>query len=232
MNESQYQVRADSELTKAVSGNLVTLVDPGGVASEAYRALRTSLLYSQVDKPPRVILVTSPGVKEGKSTACGNLGVVLAQGGKNVLVMDCDFRGPAMHTVFGLPNERGTVNVLAGECGLREACQELLPGLNVLSVGALPPNPAELLMSQRFPELLATARQSFDYVLLDSPPANLFTDAAIVAAHSDGVLLAFDAQKTRKGDVKRSVHALHAVGANVIGTVMNKVKGSEESPYY
>jgi Mrp family chromosome partitioning ATPase len=87
-------------------------------------------------------------------------------------------------------------------------------------------------MSQRFPELLATARQSFDYVLLDSPPANLFTDAAIVAAHSDGVLLAFDAQKTRKGDVKRSVHALQAVGANVIGTVMNKVKGSEESPYY
>jgi capsular exopolysaccharide synthesis family protein len=232
MNDSQYKIPADNDTGKAVSGDLVTLLDPGGIASEAYRALRTNLLYTQVDKPPKVILITSPGSKEGKSTACANLGVVLAQGGKDVLVMDCDFRGPTIHTVFGLPNTRGTVNVLAGECELQEACREPLPGLNVLSIGALPPNPAELLMSQRFPELLATARQRFDYVLLDSPPTKLFSDAAIVAAHSDAVLLAFNAQKTRKGDVKRAVHALQAVGANVLGTVMNKVKGSEEAPYY
>jgi len=232
MNDSQYKIQVDDDTREAVSGDLVTLMDPGGVASEAYRALRTNLLYAQVDKPPRVILVTSPGIKEGKSTACANLGVVLVQGGKDVLVMDCDFRGPAIHKVFGLPNARGTVNVLAGECELQEACQEPLPGLKVLSVGALPPNPAELLMSQRFPELLATVRHSFDYVLLDSPPTKLFSDAAIVAAHSDAVLLAFDAQKTRKGDAKRSVQALQAVGANVLGTVMNNVKVSEEGPYY
>jgi receptor protein-tyrosine kinase len=120
---------------------------------------------------------------------------------------------------------------LAGECDLQEAYQEPLPDLKVLPVGAVPPNPAELLSSQRLAELLLTVREDFDYVLLDSSPTKFVSDPAILAAQSDGVLLTFSAQKTRKGDVRRAVHALTVVGANILGTVMNNVKGSDEVYY-
>jgi capsular exopolysaccharide synthesis family protein len=226
--EKQIQKRGTKS---ANSGCLITVLDPGSAASEAYRALRTSLLYAQVDTPPKVILVTSPGTTEGKSTVCANLGVVLSQAGKRVLIADCDFRRPVMQDVFGLGDARGIVNVLAGECDLQEAYQEPLPDLKVLPVGAVPPNPAELLSSQRLAELLLTVREDFDYVLLDSSPTKFVSDPAILAAQSDGVLLTFSAQKTRKGDVRRAVHALTVVGANILGTVMNNVKGSDEVYY-
>jgi capsular exopolysaccharide synthesis family protein len=213
------------------SGHLVTLLDPTSAASEAYRALRTSLLYAQVDTPPKVVLVTSPGVAEGKSTLCANLGVVLAQAGKDTLIIDCDFRRAAIHKIFGLHNMRGVVNVLAAECALEEVYQEPMPGLKVLTVGALPPNPAELLLSQRLSELLLAVRGSFDYVLLDSSPIKLCADPTALAARGDGVLLTFDAQKTRKGDMRQAMRALTTVGANVLGTVMNNVKGSDEVYY-
>jgi capsular exopolysaccharide synthesis family protein len=226
--EKQIQKRGTKS---ANSGCLITVLDPRSAASEAYRALRTSLLYAQVDTPPKVILVTSPGTTEGKSTVCANLGVVLSQAGKRVLIADCDFRRPVMQDVFGLGDARGIVNVLAGECDLQEAYQEPLPDLKVLPVGTVPPNPAELLSSQRLAELLLTVREDFDYVLLDSSPTKFVSDPAILAAQSDGVLLTFAAQKTRKGDVRRAVHALTTVGANILGTVMNNVKGSDEVYY-
>jgi capsular exopolysaccharide synthesis family protein len=215
----------------AGSGCLITVLDPADAASEAYRALRTSLLYARVDNPPKVILVTSPGSTEGKSTVCANLGVVLAQAGKRVLIMDCDLRRPVIHRIFGLPNTWGIVNVLVGESNLRDTYQEPVPGMKVLTVGAVPPNPAELLSSQRLSELLLTVREDFDYVLLDSSPTKLVSDPAILAAQSDGVLLTFDAQRTRKGDVRRAALALTTVGANILGTVMNNVKGSDEIYY-
>lgn len=232
MTYSQAEKQIQKRGTKSAnSGCLITVLDPGSAASEAYRALRTSLLYAQVDTPPKVILVTSPGTTEGKSTVCANLGVVLSQAGKRVLIADCDFRRPVMQDVFGLGDARGIVNVLAGECDLQEAYQEPLPDLKVLPVGAVPPNPAELLSSQRLAELLLTVREDFDYVLLDSSPTKFVSDPAILAAQSDGVLLTFSAQKTRKGDVRRAVHALTVVGANILGTVMNNVKGSDEVYY-
>jgi capsular exopolysaccharide synthesis family protein len=235
MTYSQPEKQIQKKRTKSTGSRcLITVLDPASVASEAYRALRTSLLYARVDTPPKVVLVTSPGSEEGKSTVCANLGVVLAQAGKRVLIVDCDFRRPVMHDIFGLGNARGVVNVLAGECQLQEAYQEPLPDLRdlqVLTVGAVPPNPAELLSSQRFAEVLHTVSEDFDYVLLDSSPTKVVSDPAIIAAQSDGVLLTFDAQKTRKGDVRRAVHALAAVGANILGTVMNNGKGSEEVYY-
>ncbi|HEX2107767.1 MAG TPA: CpsD/CapB family tyrosine-protein kinase [Rubrobacteraceae bacterium] len=232
MTYSQAEKQIQKRGTKSAnSGCLITVLDPRSAASEAYRALRTSLLYAQVDTPPKVILVTSPGTTEGKSTVCANLGVVLSQAGKRVLIADCDFRRPVMQDVFGLGDARGIVNVLAGECDLQEAYQEPLPDLKVLPVGTVPPNPAELLSSQRLAELLLTVREDFDYVLLDSSPTKFVSDPAILAAQSDGVLLTFAAQKTRKGDVRRAVHALTTVGANILGTVMNNVKGSDEVYY-
>jgi capsular exopolysaccharide synthesis family protein len=231
VNHFNLETRAQKDTNSSVSGHLVTVSDPTSAASEAYRTLRTSLLYAQIDTPPTVVLVTSPGAAEGKTTVCANLGVVLAQAGKDTLIIDCDFRKPAIHKIFGLHNTRGIVNFLAAECALEEVYQEPHPGLKVLTAGALPPNPAELLLSQRFSELLVAVRGSFDYVLLDSSPLKLSSDPAALAARADGVLLTFNAQKTPKRDVRQAMRALATVGANVLGTVMNNVKGSDEVYY-
>jgi capsular exopolysaccharide synthesis family protein len=208
------------------SGRLVTTLDPASTASEAYRGLRTSLFYAVVDTPPKVIVVTSPRHMEGKSTTCANLGIALAQADKKTLVMDCDLRRPTMHKIFSIRNLHGVVNVVAGEYELPEVWHEPLAGLKVATTGPLPPNPVELLDSERFAELVDRMRQTFDYVLIDAPPTELVSDPAIVAAKGDGALLVVDAQNTRKGSVRRAVRTLETVGAKVIGTVMNNVKVS------
>src|SRR5215218_2033788 len=214
------------------SGSLITVSEPRGAASEDYRSLRTSLLYSLVDTPPKVVVVTSAGPSEGKSTTCANLGVVLAQVDKQTLIVDCDMRKPTIHKIFGLRNLGGLVNVLAGEHGLHEVCQEALPGLKAITTGPIPPNPAELLSSRRFSELLNQAREEFDFVLLDAPPVGIVSDPTIAATQAEGVLLVIDSQSTRKGSVRQAMHSLEGVGANVIGTVMNNIKASRRNGYY
>jgi capsular exopolysaccharide synthesis family protein len=236
MIRSQMKKWAQTEAKSGdLSGRLVTISEPASAVSEAYRTLRTNLLYTQVDTPSKVIVVTSHGSAEGKTTVCANLGVVLAQAGKNTLLVDCDLRKPSLHKVFGLRNARGMVDVLAERHDLhedwQEVCQEPLPDLSVLTVGTLPPNPAELLLSRRFSEFLAGVRQEFDYVLVDSPPVGFVSDAAIIAAQADGVLLTLDAQRTRKERVRRAVHSLRSKRANVLGTVMNNTEGSEDGYY-
>jgi capsular exopolysaccharide synthesis family protein len=206
-----------------LSRRLVTVIEPNGVAAEAFRRLRTNLLYSFVDDPPRVIVLTSPGAAEGKSTACANLSVVLAQAGTSVLAVDCDLRAPALHKFFGLRNIRGIMDVLAGEYGLEEVCTEVFPGLKVISAGPVPPKPADVLGTKRFTDFLDRARREFDYVMLDASPVGLVSDPAILAAMADGVLLVLDAQNTRKGSVRQSTRSLAALGANVLGTVMTDV---------
>jgi len=218
--------------TDDLSGRLITVSEPRGAASEDYRSLRTSLLYSLVDTPPKVVVVTSAGPSEGKSTTCANLGVVLAQVDKQTLIVDCDMRKPTIHKIFGLRNLRGLVNVLAGEHGLHDICQEALPGLKAITTGPIPPNPAELLSSKRFAELLNQAREEFDYVLLDVPPVGIVSDPTIAATQAEGVLLVIDSQSTRKGSVRQAMHSLEGVGANVLGTVMNNVKASKGDYYY
>lgn len=233
MARSKLKRRAQREEARSgdLSGRLVTLTNPDSLASEAYRTLRTSLLFAFSDTSPRVITVTSPNSREGKSTTCANLGVVMAQANKNTLIVDCDLRKPVLHRTFGLRNLRGMVDVIVGERSLESAWQELLPNLKVMTVGTLPPTPAELLSSRRFAEFLSQARQKFDYVLLDSPPTQLVSDPMVIATQGDGVLLVVDAQSTRKVSVRQSVRSLEAVGVKILGTVMNNVKASETDQY-
>lgn len=211
--------------------SLATISDPTSVAAEAYRTLRTNLLYALVDNPPKVIVVTSPGPREGKSTTCANLGVVLAQADKSTLILDCDLRKPQVHSLFELRNLRGMTDVLRGEASLLEVCQEPLVGLKAATAGLPPPNPAELVGSSRFAELVGRAREMFDYVLIDAPPVEVVSDPVILATQADGVLLVLDAQNTRKRTLRRSVRSLRTVGAKVLGTVMNKADASA-SGYY
>jgi len=219
------QSRKGEQENDQFSEHLVTVASPDSVTSEAYRALRTNLLYALADGPSKVIVVTSPGPMEGKSITCANLGVVLAQIDKSVLILDCDLRKPALHKFFGLRNLRGVVDRLTGERKLQEVWQESpLPGLKIVTAGPIPPYPAELLYSRRFAQLLDQARQGFDYVLLDSPPTQLVSDPLILAAQGDGVLLVIDFQNTRKGSVRHSMRTLEAAGANLLGTVMNNAE--------
>lgn len=214
-----------------LSGRLVTFLDPTSAASEAYRTLRTSLLYALVDSPPKVITVTSPGPGEGKSTTCANLAVVLSQAGKSTLVLDCDLRKPIIHKIFELRNFVGVVDILVKDLGWSKVWHEPVPRLKVVTTGPMPPNPSDLLGSRRFGQVIEQAREQFDYVLIDAPPVELVSDPAIIAVQGDGVLLVLDAQITRKGALRRSVRSLEAVGANVFGTVMNNAKVSRGGYY-
>lgn len=218
-------VRGVREVGPELSGLLVTVHDPGGVAAEAFRLLRTNLLYAFVDNPPEVVMLTSPGPGEGKSVAAANLAVTLAHGGKNTLVVDCDLRRPAMHHLFGGAGETGgLVNVLAGERVLREVAHEPIPGLKVVAAGPATSNPAELLNSERMAGFLRAAREEFDYVLLDAPAVGMVSDPVILATRVDGVLMVLDAHDTRKAALGRAIRGLTAVGGNVLGVVMNKVE--------
>ncbi|MDQ3862689.1 MAG: CpsD/CapB family tyrosine-protein kinase, partial [Actinomycetota bacterium] len=211
---------------------LVTLLDPTNVASEAYRTLRANLIYGSVDSPPRVVVITSPGRREGKSITCTNLGVVLAEVGKSVLIIDCDLRHPTMHRVFGLGSSWGLITVLVQECSLKDALDEPAEGLNILTVGPVPPNPTEVLSSQRFAELVRQVRERYDYVLLDGPPVGPVSDPAILSIHADSALLVIDARKTRKMALHQSIRSLETVGADVLGVVMNNARALGSNGYY
>lgn len=212
---------------------LVTISDPSGEASEAYRSLRTNLFYSIVDDlPNKVILLAGPSSRMGKSTTCADLGVVLAQADKSTLIVDCDLRKPVLHKIFGLRNAYGLMDVLAGEREPEEVWQVPVEGLCVLPAGPIPPNPAEVLASEQFTRFLEQIRPKFDYVLLDAPPTQLVADPTILAPQVDGVLLLFDAQSTRKGSVRQAIRGLEAVGANVLGTVMTNVHFASVDRHY
>jgi capsular exopolysaccharide synthesis family protein len=217
---------------EAFAKYLVTILDPTSAASEAYRTLRTNLLYGLGDTPPKVIVLASPDPGKGKSTTCANLGVVLAQAGKSTLILDCDLRRPVIHRFFGLRNLHGVTDVLVGERSLQQVWHEPVEGLRVAPVGSVPPNPTEILGSRRFSEFLTSVREEFDYVLIDTPPMGSVSDSVILATQGDGVLLVLDAQNTRKRSVRQAMRTLNAVGANVLGTVMNNFKVSRSDYYY
>jgi len=212
--------------------NLATLAAPTSPASEAYRSLRTNLLYAVVDNPPKTIVLTSPGPGEGKSTTCANLGVVLAEAARSTLILDCDFRRPVIHKYFGIRNLHGIISVLQGEYSPQDIWYEPVEDLKVIPVGPIPLKPAETLGTKRFADFLASARERFDYVLIDASPIGLVSDPAILATQADGVLLIIDAEGTRKGAVRQAIRKLTAVNANIIGTVVNNIDASRGDYYY
>lgn len=204
---------------------LVTLADPRSPVAEAYRSLRTNLEFSSLDKPLRTMIVTSAAPEEGKSTVLANLAVVMAQAGRQVILVDCDLRRPVLHELFGVSNHTGLTTALldeaAAELPLRETS---VPGLRLLPSGPLPPNPAELLDSRRMAELIQTLREQADIVLFDAPPVIAVADAAILASKVDGVLLVINAGVTKREHAQRAKAALERVNARLVGTVLNNVE--------
>ena len=202
--------------------------------AESLRQLRTNLQYIDVGKPHKTLVVTSAVAGEGKSmTACG-LAMLLAKAGQRVLLMDADLRHPRVADYLGLEGASGLTTVLVGKASVDEVLQRWGTHLWVLPSGVLPPNPSELLGSRYMAELLADLRERFDAVIVDSPPLLPVTDAAVVAAGTDGALLVAQSHRTTGAQVSAAVKALHSVDAWLLGCVLNMVaaKGSDAYSYY
>lgn len=205
---------------------LVSATTPNSAVAEAYRSLRTSIQFVGIDRPIRILQLTSPIAQEGKTTTLANLGVVLAQAGQRVVLVCCDLRRPRLHTFFGLDNTVGLTSVLLGQASLTDAVQPALPDqdhLWLLASGPPPPNPSELLASPLTGEILRTLASEFDVVLVDSPPMLPVTDAAVLSAHVDAVVVVAVAGLTGRKQVERSLELLGHVNAPLIGTVLNGV---------
>jgi tyrosine-protein kinase len=214
---------------------LVTVNYPKSPISEAYRVLRTNLQFSSLDRPLKTIVVTSPNPVEGKSTTVANLGVVMAQAGKRVIVVDADLRRPTMHRLFGLDNREGLTTALITDTPLLDGQLQptAIDNLRVLSTGPLPPNPSELLGSRRMATLIDRLKEEADVVLFDSPPSLAVTDASVLATQADGVLIVADAGRTRRGSAEQAASRLRQVGANLLGVVLNRLRsGGAGSNYY
>jgi len=213
---------------------LVTQVRPQSQMAESYRALRTSLLLSNLGAPPKVIMVTSALPQEGKTTTSINCAVVLAQKGVRVLLIDADLRRPSIHKTLGMGPRSGLSNVLTGSTTLEQAITRtaILPNLFVLPAGTPPPNPAELLASSNMRDVLAQLREQYDHIVLDTPPSLSVTDAVVLSPRADAVVLVIRSGKTTKQALRRARDILAQVNAKVVGVLLNAVDLTSPDYYY
>jgi len=215
--------------------DLITFKEPNSPTSEAYRTLRTNIEFSSIDKKIKTILVTSSGPGEGKTTTSSNLAMVMAQGGNKTLLIDCDQRKPQVHKVFRFSNEKGLSNILVSEneidinSGIHETDQ---PNLYVLSSGTRPPNPVELLGSTKMKNLIEEFKKTYDFIVLDTPPIIMVTDAQILAQYTDGCLLVISSGEADRELVIKAKSLLEKVNAKILGTVLNKVDAKRKGYYH
>jgi capsular exopolysaccharide synthesis family protein len=214
-----------AEEEKLLAANLVTHLDPKGVASEAYRVLRTNITFANVERPVQVIAVASAVPGDGKSTTAANLAITLAQQGARTLLIDGDLRKGVLRKLFGVPAEPGLTHVLVGRASLEAAIHssplESGTRLDLIPAGVFPPNPAELLGSSRMREVIGELRKRYDYIVFDTAPLNLVTDAAILGTLMDTMILVVRADKTDKRALQHAVSQLDQLRVPVGGIVLN-----------
>jgi len=212
---------------------LVTLTAPHSMVSEQFRTLRTNIEFSSPDKEIRSITITSASPSEGKSTTAANLAIVFAQTGKKVLLIDADMRKPTMHYTFGISNYRGLSTVLTKQWRLESAVNKTrISGLDVLTCGPIPPNPAELLASQAMDSLLVEFKKRYDIVIMDSPPILSVTDGQILANKCDGSILVLNSGKTDKEMALKAKSTIIASNTTLIGVVLNNLAMPNNVYYY
>lgn len=202
---------------------LIVQHDSKSPISEAYRAVRTNLQFAGADKQLKCISFTSSTPSEGKSITISNIALAMAQDGKKVLLIDADMRKPVQHRIFGLFN-KGLSNCIAMNMPLDEAIQPSdHPNLDILASGPVPPNPSELLGSQKMDELLRQVKHIYDYVLVDMPPVLAVTDAAVLSQKVDGIVFVIKSGKISPDEAKLAKTRLEQAGANILGAVLNAV---------
>lgn len=213
---------------------IVTQARPQSQMAESYRALRTSLLLSNLGAPPKVIMVTSARPQEGKTTTSINTAIVLAQKGVRVLLIDADLRRPSVHKTLGMGPRSGLSNVLTGSATAQQTIttSPILPNLFIMPAGTPPPNPAELLASSNMRDLLAELRQQYDHIVVDTPPTLSVTDAVVLSPRADATILVIRSGRTTKQALRRARDVLMQVNAHVAGVLLNAVDLTSPDYYY
>jgi capsular exopolysaccharide synthesis family protein len=207
----------------ARQSDLITLTDPRSPAAEAYRTLRTNLTFAALDKPIETLVVTSAASGAGKSTVLANLAVTMAQGERRTILVDADLRRPALHEIFGIANERGLTTMIVEEAALEDPrlVDVGVDNLWLMPSGPLPPNPADLLGSQRMEQAIAALKAHADVVLFNAPPVISVTDAVVLGTKVDGVLLVVSAGRSRRDHAERAKELLERVHVRIVGAVLN-----------
>lgn len=223
---------------RMVGTDLVMALDPISPVSESYRRLQANVIYSHPDDRFKTLIITSSNKSEGKTTICANLAVALAESGKRVCMVDCDFRRPRLHKIMGATQQPGLTDVLFNEVTLTEAVQEtLVPSVSLLASGMRPPNPAQVIRSRKLYDLLQSLKEHYDHVLIDSAPFGIISDVAPLFNLADGVILAVRFNKAKEPELDLTLENLQKVKANLIGVVMTafdhkKTTGYHYSSYY
>jgi len=208
-------------------------VNPKSPISEAYRTLRTNIEFSSLGDPLQTIMITSAQPEEGKTTTAVNLAVAFAQANKKVVLIDADLRKPTLHYIFQKHNRGGLSSIIAQQKGIETTAQEThIENLWVIPSGPIPPNPSEMLASNRFDEFLGEVRAQFDIVIIDTPPSLAVTDPQIVASKCDGVLLVINTGKVKRQAAFRVKEGLDRVNARLLGVVLNNMKRSKADAQY
>lgn len=211
---------------------LTLIKNPKSQTAEAYRTLRTNIQFSSLDQCIKTIVITSSQSGEGKSTVAANLAIAMSQSGMNVLIIDCDLRKPTLHRKFGLVNQIGLTSILLEKKKLQDCIKTInLPNLFIITSGPVPPNPAELLGTRSMKSLLAQLKDTFDVVLIDAPPVLAVTDAQVLGALCDRVMLVASYGEADKKDIIRAKELFDKVGAKIIGVVINKVPDLAQKHY-
>jgi len=223
---------AEMKVTDKSEEALYVAKQPRSPVTEAYRAMRTNLEFAGVNQPLRTILVTSPGPSEGKTTTAINLAAIIAQGDKDVILLDADLRRPRVHRLLSLTNQVGLSDLFRRNLQLHSVRRDVddAEKLDVITTGNLPPNPAELLGSARMGQILEEVASSADVVIIDSPPS-LVSDATILSAKVDGVILVLQPGKTDISNAKASLELLERAGARVLGVVLNRIPRNRAEYY-
>ncbi|OCT10696.1 capsular biosynthesis protein [Paenibacillus pectinilyticus] len=212
---------------------IITHQNPKSPISEAYRALRTNIQFSSIDEELKVIMVTSAGPGEGKSTTLINLAVAYAQTDKKVLIIDGDLRKPTMHHTLRVSNRWGLTNLLTNQLSIQEVLQDtFIPNLHIISSGPIPPNPSEILASKKMLSVIEELKLQFDVILIDAPPAIAVTDSQIIATRADGVILVVNSDKTKRDAVLKAKQNLDNVRARILGVILNNVDRKNKDAYY
>lgn len=212
---------------------IISIKNPKSPIAEAYRGIRTSIEFSNLDKNLQVITVTSSMQNEGKSTVLANLAVSFANLDKKVLIMEGDLRNPSVHRMFNISNIKGLTDILLQNKVFADCvhCTDV-KNLHVLTCGAIPPNPSEMLSSKKIRDFIKSLREYYDYIFIDAPPIGIVTDAGIISTYTDGCIFVVGAGDADIEMAKVSKERLEKVGANILGVVLNKFESSGASGYY
>lgn len=218
---------------KKISTSLIGLVDPVSHVSEAYRRLYNNIRFSNPDKEHNVLVVTSSTKGEGKTTCASNLAISIAESGKKVLLMDCDFRRPRVHRIFDVPKEPGSSNHLFENAELSELISEsIVPGVDILTTGTEPPSPGLAINSEKMRDLIKKVAVDYDYVLVDTPPYGIITDAAPLIKMADGAIIVTRFDITTTPELDQLIENLRNIKANIVGTVFMDYDPETASGYY